>query len=281
MHSAIRNSLVTAFMIGAALLTQRLFHISDIWMAVSAVAVLGIVALMIVEGRLEELEQRVTHKNYTGRLKQLNGERRSPKHVQPQSLAGGGVHPSSIQPEHQVLFEDFRWFGALINKHIPKPWAIEELPTTVARGYDSPDIGRNYKVWYNACEVGSFQITVGSAALFNRSIPGEERSAVLDLSLNYLRFIPYQNAHGLLYGLSLLIGDFRKERADTCRALARAQAADALGGYLWEAIRAPDIDPTFTFRAEGSYDLVRDRTNEWLQSGYDPLASDKEEEGPA
>ena len=68
--------------------------------------------------------------------------------------------PSTLPPSspritvaHEVLFEDFRWFGAVLNQHVAEPWGIEELNDTNVRGIEAPDVGRRYQVYYNACRM--------------------------------------------------------------------------------------------------------------------------------
>lgn len=258
---------------GIAYVAKEAFGISEVWITIAVVAVIGIVILNQIESRLQTLEERVVHKDYSGIIAQLEGERHVPRHQQPKSLAAGGAIASWIRPEHQTLFEDFRWFGALLNRHLPDPWAIEELPRTDARGYDSPDIGRMYRVFYNACEVGRFQVTLGAGMLLSQDKSPDKRSACLELELNYLRFIRYSDARGLLYELALMVGDFDRDNGDACRAKAQALAAEALGGYLWEAVRNPDLDPMFDFRVEGSYYLLRDQNEHWIKHGHNPMAN--------
>lgn len=258
---------------GIAYGAKEMFGISDIWMTIGVIAVIGIFINFHIESRLQTLEERVVHKDYSGIIAQLEGERHVPRHQQPESLAAGGAIASRIRPEHQKLFEDFRWFGAILNRHLADPWAIEELPKTDARGYEGPDIGRMYRVWYNACEVGRFQVTLGSGMLLRRDKSEDKLTACLELDLDYLRFIRYQDARSLLYELAFMIGNFDRNNADACRAKAQALASDALGGYLWDAVRSPDLDPNFDFQIEGTYDLVRDQTEHWKSHGFDPMAN--------
>ncbi|UXT53269.1 hypothetical protein FY136_28830 (plasmid) [Agrobacterium tumefaciens] len=256
---------------GIAYAAKEFFQISDLWMAIGVIVIIALVANYAIENRLQELEARVVHKDYSGIITQLEGERHVPRHRQPESLAAGGAIANWIRPEHQRLFDDFRWFGALLNRHLPDPWAIEELPKTDARGYDAPDIGRMYEVWYNACKVGRFQVTLGAGMLLSSDKSQDERSACLELDLNYLRFIPYQDARGLLYEMAFLVGSFDKTNPDASRSKAQALATDALAGHLWEAVRSPELDPLFDFRVEGSYDLVRQQTDHWEKNGIDPM----------
>ncbi|NKK58784.1 hypothetical protein GFM44_23075 [Rhizobium leguminosarum bv. viciae] len=253
---------------GAAWWAKQTFGIPDYVMWIGIIAVIGALSSYNVESRLSVLEEGVVRKDFSGIIAQLEGERHKPQHKQPASLAAGGAITSWIRPQHETLFEDFRWFAALMNRHVADEWAIEELPTTDARGYEGPDIGRMYEVWYNACKVGRMQVTLGSGSLLSDD---KERSARVELKMNYLRFIDYRDAHSLLYEIGLLTGTFDRANADTFRAKAASAATDALTGYLWEAVRQPDIDPWFDFTAEGSYDILYDQVEHWRKNGIDPM----------
>lgn len=206
---------------GIAYVAKQLFGLSDVWMAIIVIVVLILLITMTIESRLLKLEARVIHKDYSGIIAQLEGERHVPRHRQPESLAAGGAIKSWIRPEHETLFEDFQWFGTILNRHRADPWSIEELPSTDARGYDGREIGRMYEVWYNACKVGRFQVTLGSGALLRRDKSEDKRSARIDLDLDYLRFIPYQDARGLLYELALMVGPFDRNDGNASRAKGR------------------------------------------------------------
>lgn len=258
---------------GLAYAAKDYFGISNLWWGIGLVAAVGAVSIFSIENRLEKVEARVVHKDYSGVIAQLEGERHVPRHQQPESLVAGGAIKSWIRPEHEVLFDDFRWFGALLNRHLADPWAVEELPKTDARGYEGPEIGRMYELWYNACKVGRLQVTLGSGMLLRRDKSEDKRAACLELDLNYLRWIPYRDARGLLYELVMMVGSFDMDNAEASRAKARTIAAEALSGHLWEAMRNPDIDPMFDFQVEGSYDLLRDQVDHWKSHGFDPMAN--------
>ncbi|NKM65071.1 hypothetical protein GFL58_29535 [Rhizobium leguminosarum bv. viciae] len=253
---------------GIAWAAKEAFAIPDYAMWLGIIAVVGVLASFNIESRLSAIEELVIRKDYSGIIAQLEGERHKPQHKQPESLAAGGAIASRIRPQHESLFEDFRWFAALMNRHIADEWAIEELPTTDVRGYEGPEIGRMYDVWYNACEVGRMQVTLGAGALLSKE---KERSARVELKLNYLRFIPYRDAHSLLYEIGLLTGSYDRTNGEAFRATAASAATDALTGYLWEAVRQPDLDPWFDFMAEGSYDVLHDQVEHWRKNGIDPM----------
>ncbi len=258
---------------GLAYTAKDYFGISNLWWGIGLVGAIGAVSIFSIENRLQAVEARVVHKDYSGIIAQLEGERHVPRHQQPKSLAAGGAIKSWIRPEHETLFEDFRYFGAVLNRHLPDPWSIEELPTTDARGYEGPEIGRMYEVWYNACKVGRFQVTLGSGMLLRRDKSEDKRSACLELDLNYLRWIPYHDARGLLYELVMMVGSFDQDNPEASRARAMTIAAEALGGHLWEAVRNPDLDPMFDFRVDGTYDLLRDQVDHWKKHDFDPMAN--------
>ncbi|MBY3314747.1 hypothetical protein [Rhizobium laguerreae] len=256
---------------GIAWATQKVFAIPDqtMWIALILI-VLGIFGFQ-VEGRLQAIEERVIRKDYSGILKQLDGDRHVPQHKQPESLVAGGAIASWINPAHEILFDDFRWFGAVMNQHLPDAWAIEELPKTDLRGYEGPEFGRKYRVWYNACEIGTMQVSLGVGGLLKRDKFAENRAARVELDLEYLRFISYRDARGLLYEVALLVGSFAKDDGETSRSKAQAIASDALGAHLWETVRHPEFDPSFEFQVDGPYDLLREIVDHWKAGGIDPM----------
>ncbi|MGO8024149.1 hypothetical protein [Rhizobium leguminosarum] len=236
-------------------------------------AILGLGAIVIgfqIESRVRALEERVDRKDYSGIINQLNGVRHKPRHQQPESLEAGGARASDIESAHHMVFEDFRWFGALLNRHLPD-WAIEELNDTRFRGDYGPAIGRRYNVWYRACQVGTIQVSKGSGRSLERERVKEERSARVELDLNYLRFIPYQVAHNFVYQIALLIGAYDFEDGRVSRAKADAAAAGSLGGHLWEVVRKPESGPCFDFYVDGPYDLLKHTFDHWKTQGLDPM----------
>lgn len=69
----------------------------------------------------------------------------------------------------------------------------------------------------------------------------DNRQARVEVDLEYLRFIPYLDARTLFGQITFFTAPF--ENADVSRAKAMAAAADALGCYLWDAVRKPHLDP--------------------------------------
>ena len=263
-------AIICAGLIGYA--AKNAYGIDDytVWLAVT---VIGLVAISFhFDTRLNALEERVVQTYYSGIKAQIEeGERHKPQHQQPVSLVAGGAIASWITPAHETLFDDFRWFGAVLNQHVAKPWSIEELNDTSARGYDAPDIGRQYHVWYNACRIGRMQVTCGHYPIMEPERFADNRQARVEVELNYLRFVPYDDALSLISQIVLFIGRFDFEDGERSRVLARGEAADVLVGHLWEAVRQTDIDPHFEYSIQGPYELLRDTVDHWTTSGIDPF----------
>ncbi|RVH69183.1 hypothetical protein CN198_14040 [Sinorhizobium meliloti] len=254
---------------GLALAAKEAFGLPDYAVWIAIIAVVGLIISFNVESRLQKLEERVVRNDYGGIIKLLEGERHAVDHQQPLSLREGGSSNWNITPAHEIVFEDFRWFAAVLNRHVSDPWAIEELKDTKVRGYDAFDACRRYTIWHNACEIGTLQVTVGGHGALRPETFADNRVARVDLQLRHLRFIRYTDARSLVSQVALLMGSF--EDGDVARAKAAAAAADALGGYLWEAVRQPDLDPYFEYTGEGPYELLQHQVGHWKKHGVDPM----------
>lgn len=214
--------------------------------------------------------KRSIFRDYAGIISQINdGERRAPQHIQPVSLREDGWD-SFVTPAHDVVYEDFRWFGAMLNRHVSEPWSIEELPDTLIRSLDEPDKGRRYRVHYNACVMGTIEVTVGGIRhLLEPDAFASQPTALALVDLNYLRFTPFEDVLSLLASIGLLLG--RCEDRDVAYGAAVAAATPSLTAYLWECMRIEDSVPSFQHRVEGPYELVRLTTTHWQTSGFDPF----------
>ncbi|MBX3579777.1 MAG: hypothetical protein KF723_21445 [Rhizobiaceae bacterium] len=243
-----------------------------IWLATTAVAL--IIVSFHLDGRVSALEARVIHKDYAGIIAAIEeGDRHKPLHKQPKSLIEGGAVPSFITVAHQVLFDDFRWFGAAMNQNVAEAWSIEELNDTDVRGVESPEVGRRYQVYYNACKMGTMQVTVaGFGAVMRPEEFEKDRQARVELEISYLRFVPFGDALSLVREIAILMGsladaqDTSSGRPSNALALSNA----ALTEHLWESVRNADIDPSFEFRAEGPYEVLRELVTHWKSNGIDP-----------
>jgi hypothetical protein len=211
-------------------------------------------------------------KDYAGIIAQIrDGEPRVPQHRQPKTIRDNGFE-SFVTAAHEVLFDDFLWFGAVLNRHTSVPWSIEELPDTHVRlpGDDGPSLGRRYRVFFNACEMGTIEVTVGGyAELYSGERLAKEMCAAVYLDLHYLRFVPYLEAHSLVRAISLFIGRFVEREA--ANASASADATAALTQYLWDTVRCEETVLGFDYKIEGPYELLRLTSEHWIANGFDPF----------
>lgn len=152
--------LIAGVAVGALVIfaMKEALSISDNAFSIALIGIIGLVVYGQLSKRLETLEGRVAPSGYTGvRAAIEDGPRHIPQHKRPKSLVDGGAIRSFITPADEALFEDFRWFGVLLDRKTPQPWAIEELNDTSVRGFDGPEVGRRYKVYYNSCNMGTIR----------------------------------------------------------------------------------------------------------------------------
>ncbi|MFD1199950.1 hypothetical protein ACFQ3K_16790 [Brucella gallinifaecis] len=221
--------------------------------------------------RISEIEMRVTKPDYSHIKSQIEEkERHKPQHRQPTSLADGGAIVSWINEAHEILFDDYRWFGAVLNQHVSEPWAIEEINDTFADGIASPDIGRQYHVWYNACQIGKIQVTLGSYSSLHPERFSKNRRADVAIWLNYLNFVPYADALSLISQIILYTGSYDISDGNPARVRALNLASNALSSHLWEVIREADYSPRFDYSYEGPYELLQHIVDIWSENGTDP-----------
>ncbi|RUW49791.1 hypothetical protein EOA32_21405 [Mesorhizobium sp. M1A.F.Ca.ET.072.01.1.1] len=267
---ALWGTVIVVALIGYA--AKHAYDVSDQTILLAVLIAWMTVGSFQFDTRIGALEERVIHKDFSAiRLAILEGERHKPKHDQPKSLIEGGAVRSFITAAHEVLFDDFRWFGAVLNQHLSEGWAIEEINDTDVRSFDGPEVGRRYRVFYNACQMGTIQVTVGGSDwIFHPEEFADNRKARVGLELDYLRFVPFGAAHSLVTTLALYVGQFSHD-SEGARERASTIANSALAGHLWESVRTPDIDTTFEFRSEGPYELLRHIVAHWKSSGIDPF----------
>lgn len=264
------TAIICTWLIGYGI--KNAYGIDDyiIWLAITVIWML--VLSIHFDVRIKAIEERLVHRDYNIIKAQIeDGERHKPQHHQPVSLAAGGAIASWITPAHETIFEDFRWFGAVLNEHIAEPWSIEELNNTSVRGHDAPDIGRQYHVWYNACRMGRMQVTCGDYPVTKPELFADNKQAHVEIELNYLCFVPYEDALSLISQIVLFIGHFDFEDGERSRVLARSAGTDVLSGHLWEAVRQADIDPHFEYSTQGPYVLLRHMVDHWTACGVDPF----------
>jgi len=219
--------------------------------------------------------QRSIIKDYAAIIKGIKrGVRRKASHDRPASLAENGFS-SFITPAHEVLFADFDWFGATLNWYVRGPWCVEEMRDTLLRDGDDPDLGRRYKVYFNNIELGKLEVGLG-VQNFSLDTSAERfrvnRSARIVMDINYLRFVPYTDAHVFLSAIEFLLGSVSDpasaESVQAARNDASSRATAALSGYLWEAFRTQDeYVPAFEHSTEGPYVMFRHTIEHWKAGG--------------
>ena len=159
-----------------------------------------------------------------------------------------------------------------MNHYTAEPWCIEEMSDTLIRdlGVDSPELGRRYRVHYNSATIGTLQVHPSGLGTDDPERFKRERQAWTIIDLNYLRFIPWNEAFGFVSAVRYLLGAFPDY--ETAWATARSAAAQALTGYLWEGMRVDDVAMNFYHTFDGPYEVVRQTTEHWAsQPGFDPL----------
>ncbi|RWQ80741.1 MAG: hypothetical protein EOS85_15845 [Mesorhizobium sp.] len=247
------------------------FNVSDQALSLAILAVLLLVLAFQFSQRLDAVEERVVHKDFDGIKKEIeDGERHPPEHKQPNALAEGGVK-TYVTRADEIVFDDFQWFGTMMNRDVADPWAIEEMEDTEIRdfGSEAPEYGRRYRVYYNACDMGTLQVRSDGFDVLNDERFAANRRAKALLELHNLRFVPYDDALSLVRAVVLHLGPFedREKAWDT----ASAEATATLSGHLWETVRVADTVMTFDHRTSGPYELVRRTTDHWKKCDIDPF----------
>ena len=173
-----------------------------------------------------------------------NGSPRPVKHDPPETLEAAGT-TFHLTEHNRVVFRDFEPFGEVFNwLGGTGPWVLEEKPSPLLTDLeDGPDYGRNYRVFFNNVEMGTF--LVGPYLLDD---PPSARGVI---DIQYLQFVPYSEAHGLLFSLGVLFG--AQADGEQMRSAANIAATAALSAYSWEVIRKSDRLHDFEYRFVGPY----------------------------
>lgn len=204
----------------------------------------------------------------------IDGKRREPKHNSPNET----WKPGTIDPVDQAAFDDFKLFGATIDWETSDPWSLEETSDTGRSAWylDSPDYGRRWIVFYNAVKIGWLEISPHPTHLFGtveefRADP----NAQVDMRLNWMRFIPYYDAFGLLYAVALNMQGVELGY-DAARERAKTSAESALTGHLWEVMRAAEeYVPDLEYSVKGSYGVFRGSVAHWQTTGFSPVTANR------
>lgn len=185
-------------------------------------------------------------RDYKEVLKEIaSGSRREPQHKPPSSIEKDGT--ALLRPEHRIVFDDFDRFREIINTAMHHgPFSFEEQDR-VSIGFDGPDYGRTYRIYYNAMPAG--QLEIGVAHLLHAS---EGHGASADLSLDFAQLIPEGEVRSLLRTLWFMFA--KQEDGAVMRAKADAEAVKIMTMHLWEVIRVPDVVHGLSWRFEGPYE---------------------------
>jgi hypothetical protein len=158
---------------------------------------------------------------------------------------------------------------------------IEETSDTMRRAWylDSPDYGRRFVIYYNSLKLGWVEVSANPEKLFGTVDEFHAAPRVqLDMEMSMMRFIPHENAFGLLYKAAFLVQDVAAGY-DAARERARTLAESAMTGYMWEVMRAGDhYVPDLQFNAEGTYAVFRETVAHWKETGFDPFLRKRRQE---
>lgn len=216
------------------------------------------------------------HDEYTKAISEIDeGQRRKPQHDRPAgNLSESGW--AGATPAQQHVFNEFVWFGATLDRLTADPWSIEETSDTVLKAelFGLREHGRRWIVYYNILKLGWLEVSADGLASL-KSIE-EFRAAPevhIDMHLSLMRFIPSEDAFGLLYQAAFLMQSLEDEDGyDAARERARLPARFAMTDYLWEVSRAGDqYVPDLDFLVIGPFAVYSKLVADWKQAGFDPI----------
>ncbi|GGF24182.1 hypothetical protein GCM10011321_14430 [Youhaiella tibetensis] len=173
------------------------------------------------------------------------GSRRDPQHNPAASIEKDGA--ALLRPEHRIVWSDFGRFGEIINVAMHHgPWSFEETDR-VTFGFDGPDYGRHYRVWYNDMPAGSLQIGVAHLMMAT-----EGHGAMAELDLDFPQLVPEPELRDMLRTMSFMF--MRKDDGVAMRAQADLEVLQIMTRHLWEVQRRPDLVLGMHWRFEGPYE---------------------------
>jgi hypothetical protein len=232
-------------------------------------------------------------KNHKNVIREIaEGKRRIPQGQRPISPTANDGR-SFGTPGLETLFEDTQFFGVILMMQLGDQWCIEETSDNLLRTVRDPIPARRYIVFYNALELGTIELGEGFSAVLSHGREVYVRDCLIEVSLNYARFIPYDGLNNLLYQIEFLVSDVDSSAESKAwgryaanhyeqahdpddwhiagiRARARMNATEAMTRYLWDVQRAFDYVPVFKYRAGGPYTMLRELVERWVGQGLDP-----------
>lgn len=174
-----------------------------------------------------------------------SGTRREPQHRPPASVEADGT--TLLEPYHRIVWDDFGPFAEHINIMMHHgPFSFEEQPR-VQFGFDGPDYGRHYNIYYNQIPAG--RLIVGVAHLLQAT---EGHGAVGELDLDYAQLMPEAELRSMLRTMWFMFA--KQEDGAVMRAKADLEVLKIMTGHLWEVQREPEVVHGMHWRFEGPYE---------------------------
>ena len=154
--------------------------------------------------------RKTIHDEYVKVIKEIDGgERREPQHDRPATV-GGRYGADRGDPVDQAAFDELALFGATLDWSTSDAWCIEETSDTMRMAWylDSPDYGRRFLIYYNSLKLGWVEVSANPEKLFGTVEEFHTAPrARLDMELSMMRFIPQEDAFGLLYQAAFQMQD--------------------------------------------------------------------------
>lgn len=212
--------------------------------------------------------------DYARAIAEINeGRRREPQHGRPEATQSRWG-PRKVGSVDQHVFEEFSWFGATLDWSTAEAWSMKETSDTMRRAWylDSPEHGRRWIIHYNALKLGWIEVSAAPKKLFGTADEFRaDPAARIDMELHLMRFIPSEDAFGLLYQVSFLMQSL-EGGYDLARERAKLAAESVVTHYMWDVMRAGDqYVPELDFTAEGPYAVYRDILRHWKETGFNPF----------
>lgn len=173
------------------------------------------------------------------------GTRREPKHNPPASVESDGT--TLLRPEHRIVWDDFGPFAKHINIMMHGgPFSFEEMPK-VQFGFDGPDYGRHYQIWYNHVPCGRLIVQV--AHLLHAT---EGHGAYGEIDLDYAQLMPEAEVRDMLRTMWFMFA--KREDGEVMRQKADIEVTKIMTRHLWEVVRLPERMHNLHWRFEGPYE---------------------------
>jgi hypothetical protein len=186
------------------------------------------------------------HREYKDVIESIGkGTRREPQHNPPSSVEADGT--TLLRPEHRIVWEDFRRFGEILNTMMQHgPVSFEEMPK-VQFGFDGPDYGRHYQIWYNQVPCGMLIVSVNY--LLHSS---EGHGGTGEIDLDYAQLMPEAEVRDMLRSMWFLFA--KLEDGAVMRQKADIEVTKIMTRHLWEVQRVTDRVHNLHWRFEGPYE---------------------------